>query len=367
MRFPEAVFRIIVENNCPFYEVGDEFVLSGKALMVEHKHKKEKTFINTTIINMPFDKSSCRILIEDLTDVLIRFKSTERLPDYELDCTGCTGTARLRYKKEKKVSTDSSMQQLEKSHLAIETLLSGFSIFRVLNEHHLRNITPFLRIRTYDRNDIVIRKGAAGENLFIIISGKVEVVGKDGISIAYLERGEVFGEMSLLSGEPISATIKVVEPLKVIYLDRKTFKKMLSASSSLQMYFSRLLAKRLTEINLIRSEEYASGIVGKLSDIPMPELCQMMNANLKTGTLNLSLPKGIAKLLFREGKVIYASYDNKEGKDAFVSALKEKDGRFKFVQGLPAEDMKQSELADFNWLLMDSLRRIDEEKAQSKE
>ncbi|HAO21994.1 MAG: hypothetical protein BWK80_10425 [Desulfobacteraceae bacterium IS3] len=363
MRFPEAAFRIIVENNCPFYEPGDEFVLSGKAVMVEHKHKKEKIFINTTIINMPFDKSSCRILIEDLTDVLIRFKSTDRLPDYELDCSGCTGTAHLQYKKDRKAGADSPVQQIEKNQAAIETLLSGFSIFRVLEEEHLRQLAPFLRIRTYNKDEIVIRKGAAGENLFVIISGKVEVVGKDGISIAYLERGEVFGEMSLLSGEPVSATIKVADLLKVICLDRKTFKKMLSSSSALQMYFSRLLAKRLTEVNLIRSEEFASGIVGKLSDIPMPELCQMMNANQKTGTLTLSLPRGLAKLSFKEGKVIYASYDNKEGKDAFVCALKEKEGRFKFIQGLPAEDMKQSELADFNWLLMDSLRRIDEEKA----
>ena len=362
MRYSEAVFKIIVENNCPFYALGDKFALSGKALMLEHKHKEEKTFISTTVIKMPFEKSSCRILIEDLTEVLIRFKSTDRLPEYELDCSGCTGSVRLQYKKEKRAAEEISTQQLEKTNIAIETLLSGFSIFQTMEDKHLKSITPFLRIRTYDKNEIVIRKGEVGKNLYIIVSGKVEIIGKDDISIAFLERGEVFGEMSLLSGEPVSATVKVVEPIKVLYFEGKTFKKLLSKSPQLQMYFSRLLAKRLTEINLIRSEEYASGIVGKLADIQPPELCQMMNANQKTGILTLSLPKGFAKLLFREGKMIQAGYDNKEGKEAFVAVLKEKEGRFKFVQGLPPEDTKYTEIADFNWLLMDSLRRIDEEK-----
>ncbi len=362
MRYPEAVFKVIVENNCPFYAMGDEFILSGKALMLEHKHKEEKTFISTTFIKMPFEKSSCRILIEDLSDVLIRFKSTDRLSEHELDCSGCTGSIRLQYKKEKKTVKEPSAEKLEQTNIAIENLLSGFSIFQVLEEKHLKSITPFLKNKNCEKNEVIIQKGEAGKNLYIVISGKVEVIGKDGISIAFLERGEVFGEMSLLSGEPTSATIRVAESAKILYLDGKTFKRLLSKSAQLQMYFSRLLAKRLTEINLVRSEEFASGIVGKLTDIQPPELCQMMNGNQKTGVLTLSLPKGLARLSFKEGKVIYASYDSKEGKDAFAAVLREKDGRFKFVQGLPPEEMKQTELADFNWLLMDSLRRIDEEK-----
>ncbi len=66
-------------------------------------------------------------------------------------------------------------------------------------------------------------------------------------------------------------------------------------------------------------------------------------------------------MYFREGNLVKAKYSKKEGKEAFFEILKEKDGRFKFSPGLPPEEENTPELGDFMWLLMEGVRRIDEE------
>jgi hypothetical protein len=115
------------------------------------------------------------------------------------------------------------------------------------------------------------------------------------------------------------------------------------------------------------SEELASGMSGQLSEIPPPELFQSLNVTEKTGLLNLSLSRGEAKLSFMDGNLISAEYDNIKGKEAFFEILKEKKGRFKFVPGLPSDEMKAPVLGYFMGLLIDGLRRIDEESKEKNQ
>jgi len=126
------------------------------------------------------------------------------------------------------------------------------------------------------------------------------------------------------------------------------------------MYFARLLAQRLAKTNVERLEEFASGMTGKLAENPPSELFQTLNLNHKTGLLTLTLSRGTAELSFREGALIRADYDEREGKDAFFEVLREKEGRFKFTPGLSPQEMKAPEMGDFMWLLMEGVRRIDE-------
>ena len=54
----EIVFRAVDNFKCPYYEKGDEFKLSGNALLLKLKH--EKTFVSTAVITPPYEKEgSC--------------------------------------------------------------------------------------------------------------------------------------------------------------------------------------------------------------------------------------------------------------------------------------------------------------------
>ena len=127
------------------------------------------------------------------------------------------------------------------------------------------------------------------------------------------------------------------------------------------MYFTRLLAKRLTDSNKIRSDDYASGMIGKLDEIPPEALFQTLNLNHKTGILTITqLPKGTARFSLRQGGLIKASYAGSKGENAFYEVLREKSGRFKFTPGLPPEDFDIPEIGYFMKLLMEGLQRMDE-------
>ncbi len=341
------MFVITKDDNCPLYAAGDEFQLSGKIFLV------------------PPSKAPCLILAKDVVKILNR-RSGIKDPDPVFRCTGCTGRIHFKYRPESHpdVSPAPSAEQpagFAGSMAAVIELLRSFSIFKNLSDDELHDLVTFLRLDKYDDGDIILRKGEPGRNLFIIVSGRVEVLSEDGMSIAFMGAGEVFGEMSLLSGDPVGATIKVVEPSTVLYIGAKDFKRIINEIPMLQLNFTRLLARRMAEINMARSEEFASGMTGKLSEMPPAELFQTLNVNQKTGVLTLKLPRDSAYLSFREGELVNARFRNLDGQEAFFELLKAREGRFKFIPGLSAEEMEAPEIGDFMHLLMEGLRKIDED------
>lgn len=358
MSFTEAIFKVVEVHGCQYYRKGDEFRISGNALLLEHN--KGSKFISTAIIDLPFQRRECRTLVSDLTKILVKHERVDRIPDRVISCGKCDGVIKLEHNKNSSIALAEDIRQHSTDVNTIAALLSNFSIFRTLNEDNLKDLVSMLRLRKHVPNDIIIRKGDLGKNLYIILSGQVDVVDQDGISITRLRNGEVFGEMSLISGDPVGATIKVLEPTTILYIRGQDFLKVLNRFPSLQMYFARLLSRRLAKSNVLISKEFSSGMTGTLAQMPPVELFQTLNYNQKTGSLKLNLPKGKASLAFRGGSIISAEYGHKDGKSAFFSILSEKEGRFHFAPGLEEKDMKLPELGMFMELLMEGLRKLDE-------
>ncbi len=358
MSYSEAVFKIIEIHDCPYYQYGDEFKLSGNALFLEHT--KGNKFIATVIVDLPQKRGECRDLVGELSKILVTYERVDRIPDCELVCSGCEGQIKLEYKQGSNIALAEDIKNYSTDVTTIASLLSNFSIFKTLGEENLKNFVSFLRLKKYARNEIIIRKGEPGKNLYIILSGAVDVVDQDGNTITKLRSGEVFGEMSLISGDPVGATIKVSQATAVLYIKGQDFLKVLNRFPSLQMYFARLLSRRLAQSNVMISKEYSSGMTGNLEQMHPAELFQTLNYNQKTGELKINLENAVASVLFRKGTIIGAEYGDKSGKDAFFEILSIPRGRFTFVPGLSEEQMRLPELGMFMEMLMEGLRKLDE-------
>ncbi|MEZ4527619.1 MAG: cyclic nucleotide-binding domain-containing protein [Desulfobacterales bacterium] len=339
MGFPKVFIRVIGTDECPLYKVGDEFKLSGQSLL------------------SPYGKAACLILVRDITEVLIKYECVEHDSRYVFDCSGCTGIARLEYNKEAEACGWKGDERDRDEVYAIASSLSNYSFFQTFDEEGIRHLISMLKTIRFSVGDIILRKGEPGKNLYIIASGKVEVLADDGIRIAVLGKGEVFGEMSLLSGDPVNATVRAISPLTLLYLNGKYFREILSRSSSIQIFITRMLARRIANANVIRSREFASGITGNLSEIPPSEVFQTLHLNQKTGVLILKLPGGLAAATFREGELIRAKYGEKEDKEAFLEILGAREGRFKFNPELPPEENRQHPIGNFMKLLMEGSKR----------
>ena len=206
----------------------------------------------------------------------------------------------------------------------------------------------------------MLRKGAPAQNFYILLSGTAAVLDDSMTCLSRLSKGDVFGEMSLISGDPVGATIKVVEPASMVAIEGSDFKGIINKFPSVQMYLARLLTKRLAAANVQRTEINTSGMSGELSQMSATELLQALELSQKSGMLTLTLPKGSAQLLMKNGNLIQADYANKAGKEAIFEILMETEGRFTFNPEFPEDQPNAPRIGSLMEILLGASKMIDE-------
>src|SRR5271169_6608132 len=96
-----------------------------------------------------------------------------------------------------------------------------------LSDDELRLLVPTVLVRQFGAGEMLGRSGEAGESMFIVRSGRAEVIGHtaDGEvrHIANYARGDITGEMALMTGEPRNASVRALTDVEVIEMDREGF------------------------------------------------------------------------------------------------------------------------------------------------
>ena len=112
-------------------------------------------------------------------------------------------------------STDQELKELQAS-----TLFSSFE------RETLVEIIASTELRSYDEGDIIVTEGEAGSSLFLIVGGTVKVFTRteagSNVPLAELGPGDFFGEVSLLTGRPRTATITASTEITAIELDSES-------------------------------------------------------------------------------------------------------------------------------------------------
>jgi hypothetical protein len=107
-------------------------------------------------------------------------------------------------------------------------------------------------------------------------------------------------------------------------------------------------------------ENSESVISGSIEAIVPAELLQVFHMHQKTGRLIMEFGNGSARVTFREGGMLAARFEDLDNQEAVYAMLAEKEGTFHFIPGLPDALMKTREIGDFMMILMEGLRRQDE-------
>ena len=82
--------------------------------------------------------------------------------------------------------------------------------------------------RDYKDGDNIFEENSIGKEMYIILTGKVKVTKERGdveTTLATLEEGDFFGEMSLFDNNPRSATVKALGDIKLLEINQKNFLK----------------------------------------------------------------------------------------------------------------------------------------------
>ncbi len=137
-------------------------------------------------------------------------------------------------------------------------LLRKVDFLQALKEEEVSMLAEDLSHHLFGRGEAVCKQGDPGSTFYIIKSGVIAVkVKKDDteVEVARLQPGSYFGEMSLLAGDPRSATCVALEDSELLCLDRETFGVLLQENPPVAAAMSDILAARAQATQRRLSEE----------------------------------------------------------------------------------------------------------------
>ncbi|KAB2956862.1 MAG: cyclic nucleotide-binding domain-containing protein [Thermoanaerobaculia bacterium] len=132
-----------------------------------------------------------------------------------------------------------------------EELLARTDLFAELDPAVRRRLAAAAGHHYYDAGERLVVEGEHGESLMLLSRGSVSVsksgaeVGTSRLALATLDAGEYFGEMSLLTGAPRSATVTADGAVEVFVLDRAALSPILESDPAIAEALSRRLAERM--------------------------------------------------------------------------------------------------------------------------
>jgi small-conductance mechanosensitive channel/CRP-like cAMP-binding protein len=129
-------------------------------------------------------------------------------------------------------------------------ILRGESLFNCLSDEQMTNLIGRSRLNHFGRGERMIEEGNDGDSMFVLLRGAAEVsVAKNGskIPVATLRSGDCFGEMSLLTGEKRSATVRAEKDCYVIEITKSVMSDILHDTPECLTQLSEILAQRKIE------------------------------------------------------------------------------------------------------------------------
>jgi small-conductance mechanosensitive channel/CRP-like cAMP-binding protein len=135
----------------------------------------------------------------------------------------------------------------EEQHVDAMPTLRNVPLLAPLDDAALGRLAAHVRRHTFGRGEVVVHEQEAGDSFYVIERGAADVtLSGNGLaqSVGQLQAGDFFGEMSLLAGEPRTATVRAASDLVVLVVDRAAFREIISADPAILEPLSEIAARR---------------------------------------------------------------------------------------------------------------------------
>jgi small-conductance mechanosensitive channel len=162
-------------------------------------------------------------------------------------------------------------ERRRREHLAeAEDLLGRIDFVQALSTEARKALIERARFLEYGPGQAVVRQGEQGDTLFLVARGEVAVrvrleAGEK--EVARLGRGALFGEMSVLTGEPRTATVVALADASLLAVDRDAFERILSKEPDLAQRLAEVIARRRLALDQARAEQAAPAIEKEASNL----------------------------------------------------------------------------------------------------
>jgi CRP-like cAMP-binding protein len=348
--------RVTTTDQCPLY-LGDERVMLSLPEILR--------------------ESSDRLCLPALAEMLPALSELQNdAPGAELpvmQCSGCQGGV-ASFKASRLLDSTRSGVIRDVAQTAEDRRTQGDDdrpppFLSQLPTEAVKKLLSECRVRTFNEPTLIMREGESGRHLHIVGRGQVEVVKnagtEDEMFLAVLGKGDCFGEMSLITGEPSSASVRTVgEDAAILSLDKDTVEALIERVPTVAVQFNRILSRRLRRANEELQVELSRAIGGRISaSLSIGNVIQTLSQNNQTGRLVIQRKSeqgdAVDELVFRQGQVVDAKAGEIDGEEAVYEIMQLVDGKFTFqTDALPPPQKTISR--NTTMLLMEGMRRIDE-------
>ena len=124
-------------------------------------------------------------------------------------------------------------------------------LFSELTEDQLESISSFTFEKAFEPGELIVEEGQTGNGLYVIVSGNVEVLKGDLAEnpqvLAKRGAGDVFGEMALLGEWPRTASVRALDAVQCLGIDRWVFLSQLERQPKVTIRMLQILAQRLRD------------------------------------------------------------------------------------------------------------------------
>ena len=186
------------------------------------------------------------------------------------------------------------LEQTQEQASDVLKRIAHIDVIQNLPDAEQRILASLLKPIHVAPQDIICQEGETGDYFYLIVKGEAEVCKRDRV-VAILRAGETFGEMSLLTGEPRSASVKAVSPMDLYQISKEGFEWLLNRSPHLARAISRTLARRLqvsTE-SQVESERNLSLWQQQLMNSVQLDLMLRQDSQTLAGLIKRSAPSAI--------------------------------------------------------------------------
>jgi len=139
----------------------------------------------------------------------------------------------------------------------VSGVLAPVALFAPLSHDQRDELAARAAERIYGKGEKIVRQGDAGGSMFVLRRGRVRVVEASGRELAVFEAGGYFGEMSMLTGQPRSATVEAVEECQVVELTAASLREVALANPEVVTRISAVVAERQIDLERQKAEAAA--------------------------------------------------------------------------------------------------------------
>jgi small-conductance mechanosensitive channel/CRP-like cAMP-binding protein len=138
--------------------------------------------------------------------------------------------------------------------------LRGAPLLAALDDEQRRRLAESGTERVYTAGERIVAEGEPGASMFVVVSGRVRVtLGPDAREVATIERGGVFGEMSLLTGQARTATVTAAAETTLMELTAEAFREFVLEQPGVLEPVTAAVATRRAELDRTRAAAASAG------------------------------------------------------------------------------------------------------------